>query len=142
MVKMKSKKSWIRIFESVISLLIILFALIFFISNQTVKISDEEKAREILIIILYNIETNETTRNFVINNDTSNLNYSISNQINSISPNYNFSFCITLPYLTCKNFYPYELPPKKEIFSDSILISYIYNNQVNSTKLVLYIWKK
>jgi len=144
MEKRKNKKAWLRILESVIGVLIILLALIFFVSQQTKNIGKSEKAEEVLGAILDSIEKNQTLREAVINEDNTTLQNFIASQINTLYPFYNFTFCMTQPHLTCsqQNFYPYQLPKKKEIFSDSILISYEENNRVKSTKFMLYIWQK
>lgn len=146
MVSKKNKKAWWRIIEAVIGVLIILSALIFFVSQQTKNMGKEERAKEVLRIILEEIEKNYTIRNYIINNQQNDLikiDEFISYKINSFAPNYNYSFCIIPPHLTCSYFYPFDIKNvKKDIFSSSILISYEINGKINSTKFVLYVWQK
>ncbi|MEM2772280.1 MAG: hypothetical protein QXR88_00300 [Candidatus Pacearchaeota archaeon] len=143
---MKNKKAWWRIVESIIGVLIILSALIFFVSQQMKNYGKDDKAKEILRVILDEIEKNYTIRNYIINNNNNELiNSYISNKLYSISSNYNFSFCITKPYSTCRDFYQYNVAEiRKNIYSESILISYINdtNDKIETKKFILYIWEK
>ncbi len=133
--KMKKGRGWIRILESFISLLIILFGLLFFVSHQSSTTAKEEKIREIMKTILEDLEKNYTLREEIKNNKTDLINESIRNFLSKYS--YDFSFCITDPTTNCQN--PGE---QKQIYSDSILISYEEQGSIKSRKFVLFLWEK
>jgi hypothetical protein len=130
------KKGWVRIVESFISLLIILFALLFFVSHQHSKNMKEEKVKEVIRATLENIEKNYTLRDAIKNNNIFLLNDSISFLLKNY-PQYDFSFCIVNSTQNC---FPQEA--RKQIYSDSILISYEENNGIVSKKFVLFLWEK
>ncbi len=137
----KKKKGVLTLLESVISVLIILIGLVFFVSQQAKTIGKEEKAKELARLILNEIEKNQTLRDYVRDADIGNLNSSIKSLLLQLSPIYDFTFCISEIALTC---IIHGLPEKKDIFADSLLISYINQTtgKLETKKIVLYIWAK
>jgi len=139
----KNKKAILTILESVIGVLIVLLALVYFVSQQTKTIGKEEKAKEIAAVILDEIEKNQTLRDYITGDGQAQaLNASISNLILQLTPLYDFSFCISEADKTCdRNQFFNPLPEKKDIFADSLLISYI-DDTIKTKKLTIYIWPR
>ena len=133
--KMKKRRGWIRILEAFISLLIILFGLLFFVSHQSSTTAKEEKIREIMKTILEDLEKNYTLRDAIKSNNTELINGSISNFLSKYP--YDFSFCITNSTQNC-----FPGLPQKQIYSDSVLISYEEQGSIKSKKFVLFLWEK
>jgi len=131
------RRGWVRIVESFISLLIILFALLFFVSNQISKTAREEKIDAILATILEEVEKNYTLREAIISGNNEIINESIRN---FLSRQYEFSFCVEEAAKTC---FPEEIRQlKKQVYSGSILISYEIQDTINSKKFVLFLWER
>lgn len=134
----KNKKGILRVIESIIGVIIILLALIYFVSQQTKNIGKEEKAKETLSVILNEVEKNDTIRQYIITNDIVNINNSLLSLFSAVAPFYQFNFCVEKPELICVP----ELPKDKDIFSDSVFITDVGESGLNATKLTVFIWAK
>lgn len=141
MTKKMNKKAWIRIFESVISLLIILLALIFFTSQQVNKVKASEEVNEILSLLAEKIEKNSTLKEYIINEDINISKNYIGFFLENNYAKYNFSVCAAEIGSICK---PDDLPQKKEVLSRSVFLSKYdeQGNEVKTKKVIIYLWKK
>ncbi|MEM4357895.1 MAG: hypothetical protein QW244_00865 [Candidatus Pacearchaeota archaeon] len=137
---MKNKKAVLRVIEAVIGVMIILMALIYFVAQQTKNLSKEEKIKEIARTVLDSIEKNQTMRDYIINNEIDSLNDSIKAMLLNLFPQYDFDFCIAEEiFKICS---PLRLPEKKDIYADSLFVSYEEGGIIKTKKFMLYLWLK
>jgi hypothetical protein len=133
----RDSKGVIRVIEAVVGVLLVLLGLIYFVSQQTKTLGKEEKAREVLRFVLAEIEKNATMREYILQEETYNLNQSLKQIFSNIAPQYEFSFCFAEPESVCK---PAGIPDK-DVYADSLFVS-SFDGQVNATKLMLFVWRK
>ena len=133
----KDKRGVVRVIEAVVGVLLVLLGLVYFVSQQAKTLGKEEKAREVLRLVLSEIEKNETIREYIITNNKVQLNNSLRSIFANVASQYDFNFCITQPDLMC-----IANTPNKDVFVDSLFISFVDKGNINATKLVLFIWQK
>jgi len=133
--KTKNKKAWLRIVEAFIAVLIVTSLLLIIVARKP-KENKAETIHEMQRVILEQISSNESLREYVLNENKNEL----ENFIKNIAPPYwNFSIRICEIESICGIL---SAPPEgKEIYVDEILISSTLHT-LEPKKLKFFVWEK
>ena len=130
----RGKKSFIRILEAFIAIMIISGVMAFIYVNQVQKPNEERAIRELERIILDEIANNQTLRQDVLDGNLIKINNTISK---FISNDFNYDFKICDLNELCK----LDILIQKEVFSDEVTISSTLK-EYKPKVLRIFIWEK
>jgi len=132
---MRNKRGWLRIVEAVIGIMIVMGFLLYFISERNIKtdISGDVNQRQLQILSI--ISKNDSLRNDILNDNSTQVNIEISKMIPA---SWNFSTNICLLQDICNRAYT---PNDRDVFTEEILITSNLT-EYQPKKLRFFVWMK
>jgi len=133
----RNKKGWLRIIEAFIAILIITGGVLVVLSKKSIDNNSLDRVYEKQKYLLDIIIKDDTSREYILQEDTGNLNSIIQNMIPN---NWNFTISICEISDICNNPDP-PAPKDKEVYATEIIVTSTLN-EYNPKKLRFFVWMK
>jgi hypothetical protein len=130
----KNKRGWLKIFEAVIAIMLILGAVLLIYANQQTTNTNQRYIADWQVEILNRIAENETLRNATINLQEAPINHFIEN---NTPPNLNFTIKICNLTGPCG----LDIYISEDVFSQERIISGLIDNY-NPKRIRFFVWFK
>ncbi len=136
----KNKGGWVRIFEAILSIMILFSVLIVLYANDAPEIEFSSYVGDLQRGILQDASLNEEFRNHTLNSSIGTVPQQVSDFIEARLPS-QFNFTVTICELNSLNTCLWENSIQKEIYVEERIISSNFWNY-RPRMVRLYVWEK